>query len=87
MCTIIWTVKLFKSVIIVKLNARFSRHLLLQSCNKFYKRCCLNEKVKAIEIVVDTALDSFAEGLISRYILELKSIKHILKQQNKDCKY
>lgn len=43
------------------------------------------EKQKAIEIVVDTAIDSFAEGLISRYTDEVDDINGVINMKKNNC--
>ena len=43
------------------------------------------EKQKAIEIIVDTAMVSFAEGLISRYSSEIDDINGVINMKKNNC--
>ncbi len=43
------------------------------------------QKQKAIEIVVDTAIDSFAEGLISRYTDEVDDVNGVINMKKNNC--
>lgn len=43
------------------------------------------EKKKAIEIVVDTAITSFSEGLISRYSNEVDDVNGVINMKKKNC--
>lgn len=43
------------------------------------------EKQKAIEIIVDTAILSFAEGLISRYSSEVDDINGVINMKKNNC--
>lgn len=45
----------------------------------------MTEKTKAIQIVVDTAVTSFAEGLISRYSDEVDDIKGVINMKKNNC--
>lgn len=44
-----------------------------------------SQKQKAIEIVVDTAIGSFAEGLISRYTSELDNVNGVINMKKNNC--
>lgn len=43
------------------------------------------QKKKAIEVVVDTAIQSFAEGLISRYSDEVNDINGVINMKKNNC--
>ena len=43
------------------------------------------QKQKAIEIVVDTAINSFAEGLISRYTDEVDDVNGVINMKKNNC--
>lgn len=43
------------------------------------------QKQKAIEIVVDTAIDSFAQGLISRYTDEVDDVNGVINMKKNNC--
>lgn len=43
------------------------------------------QKQKAIEIIVDTAISAFAEGLISRYSNELDDISGVINMKKNNC--
>ena len=43
------------------------------------------QKQKSIEIVVDTAINSFAEGLISRYTDEVDDINGVINMKKNNC--
>lgn len=45
----------------------------------------LNEKKKAIELVVDTAINAFSEGLISRYTSEVESETGVINMKKNNC--
>ena len=43
------------------------------------------QKEKAIKIVVDTAIESFAEGLISRYSSEVDDVNGVINMKKNNC--
>ncbi len=43
------------------------------------------QKQKAIEIVVDTAIEAFAEGLISRYSDEIDDVNGVINMKKNNC--
>ena len=43
------------------------------------------QKQKAIEIVVDTAIEAFAEGLISRYTAEVDDVDGVINMKKNNC--
>lgn len=43
------------------------------------------QKKNAIQIVVDTAVESFAEGLISRYRAEVNDVNGVINMKKKNC--
>lgn len=43
------------------------------------------QKKNAIQIVVDTAIESFAEGLISRYSAEVNDVNGVINMKKKNC--
>lgn len=43
------------------------------------------QKQKAIQVVVDTAIESFAEGLISRYTNEVDDINGVINMKKNNC--
>ena len=45
----------------------------------------LTEKRKAIEIIVDTAVTNFAEGLISRYSNEVDDVNGVINMKKNNC--
>ena len=45
----------------------------------------LEQKKKAIQIVVDTAIQAFAEGLISRYTDEVDDINGVINMKKNNC--
>ncbi len=43
------------------------------------------QKQKAIEVVIDTAIDAFAEGLISRYSDEVYDVNGVINMKKNNC--
>lgn len=52
---------------------------------KFEKKLMSDEKKKTIEIIVDTAITNFAEGLISRYSNEVDDVNGVINMKKNNC--